>query len=227
MWCLWKGGPTSVMYCWAPIVWVQRGKKKKLCDIHGLVGKVNPPVTHTYLARTWNHRLNKSTTTNSTSCDVRGKVDLQLSCTCLIQGSVDLKSLRKKVLCDVCEPTGWSNGWGSCGITFSHRSSKNKNVVNFLSYVYVGVLHRHTAAWLAIWKMYNYANVLRRHCGQCSDRYIIPLFCHFYTPLPPFSLSLINCMVSVDVKHHVYLFTSPFPGSANGDVMQQNTNIII
>ena len=39
---------------------------------------------------------------------------------------------------------------------------------------------------------------------QCSDRYIFPLPpppC----PLPPFSTSLISLMVSVDVKHHVYL----------------------
>ena len=37
-----------------------------------------------------------------------------------------------------------------------------------------------------------------------SDRYIISLFPHLYTPVPPFSPSLINLMVSVDVKHHVY-----------------------
>ena len=40
---------------------------------------------------------------------------------------------------------------------------------------------------------------------QCSDRYIISLFPHLHTPSPPFSPSLINLMVSVDVKHHVYL----------------------
>ena len=33
---------------------------------------------------------------------------------------------------------------------------------------------------------------------QCSDRYITP-----------FSLSLISLMISVDVKHHVYLLTYP------------------
>ena len=37
-----------------------------------------------------------------------------------------------------------------------------------------------------------------------SDRYIISLSSH----LPPFSPSLISLMVSVDVKHHVYLLTS-------------------
>ena len=40
---------------------------------------------------------------------------------------------------------------------------------------------------------------------QCSDRYIISLFPHLHNPLPPFSPSLINLMVSVDIKHHVYL----------------------
>ena len=39
---------------------------------------------------------------------------------------------------------------------------------------------------------------------QCSDRYIISLSPHLHTP---FSLSLINFMVSVDVKYHVYLLT--------------------
>ena len=42
---------------------------------------------------------------------------------------------------------------------------------------------------------------------QCSDRYIISLFPHLYTPFHPFSQSLISLMVSVDVKHHVYLLT--------------------
>ena len=40
---------------------------------------------------------------------------------------------------------------------------------------------------------------------QCSDRYILSLFPHLHTPSPPFSPSLISLMVSVDVKHHVYL----------------------
>ena len=40
---------------------------------------------------------------------------------------------------------------------------------------------------------------------QCSDRYIISLFPHLHTPFPTFSPSLTNLMVSVDVKHHVYL----------------------
>ena len=35
--------------------------------------------------------------------------------------------------------------------------------------------------------------------------YIIPLYPHLHTPLPPFSPSLISLMVDVDVKHHVYL----------------------
>ena len=43
---------------------------------------------------------------------------------------------------------------------------------------------------------------------QCSDRYIISLFPNLHTPSPPpFSPSLISRMVSVDVKHHVYLST--------------------
>ena len=41
-------------------------------------------------------------------------------------------------------------------------------------------------------------------CSQCSDRYIISLF-PTSIPLPPFSPPLVSLMVSVDVKHHVYL----------------------
>ena len=44
---------------------------------------------------------------------------------------------------------------------------------------------------------------------QYSDRYIISLSPHLHTPFPPISPSLISRTVSVDVKHHVYLFTSP------------------
>ena len=40
---------------------------------------------------------------------------------------------------------------------------------------------------------------------QCSDRYIVSLSPHLHAPFPPFSRSLISLMVSVDVKHHVYL----------------------
>ena len=40
---------------------------------------------------------------------------------------------------------------------------------------------------------------------QCSNRYIISLFPLFQYPLPPFSPSIISFMVSVDIKHHVYL----------------------
>ena len=40
---------------------------------------------------------------------------------------------------------------------------------------------------------------------QCSDRYIVSLSPHLHAPFPPFSPSLISLMVSVDVKHHVYL----------------------
>ena len=43
---------------------------------------------------------------------------------------------------------------------------------------------------------------------QCSDRYIISLFPHLHTPFP-ISPSLISLMVSVDVKHHVYLEHGP------------------
>ena len=42
-------------------------------------------------------------------------------------------------------------------------------------------------------------------CWQCSDRYIISLFPHLLTIFPSFFPSLISLMVSVDVKHHVYL----------------------
>ena len=40
---------------------------------------------------------------------------------------------------------------------------------------------------------------------QRSDRYIISLFPHLHIPFLPFSPSLKSLMVSVDVKHHVYL----------------------
>ena len=36
---------------------------------------------------------------------------------------------------------------------------------------------------------------------------ILSLFPHLHTPFPSFSPSLISLMVSVDVKHHVYLLT--------------------
>ena len=39
----------------------------------------------------------------------------------------------------------------------------------------------------------------------CSDRYILSLFPPLQTPFPPFSPSLISLVISVDVKHHVYL----------------------
>ena len=42
---------------------------------------------------------------------------------------------------------------------------------------------------------------------QCSDRYIISVSSHLRTPFPLFSPSLISLMVSVGVKHHVYLLT--------------------
>ena len=56
---------------------------------------------------------------------------------------------------------------------------------------------------------------------QCSDRYMISLFPP--TSIPPFSPSLINLMVSVDVKHDVYLsplirvprFVIHVPGAPN------------
>ena len=43
---------------------------------------------------------------------------------------------------------------------------------------------------------------------QCSDRYLLSLFPHLHTPFPSFSPSLISLMVSVDVKHHVYVWRS-------------------
>ena len=41
-----------------------------------------------------------------------------------------------------------------------------------------------------------------------SDRYIISLSPHLHTPFSPFSPSLISLVVSVDVKHRVYLLAS-------------------
>ena len=43
---------------------------------------------------------------------------------------------------------------------------------------------------------------------QCSDRYIMSFFPHLHSPFSP---SLISLMVSVDVKHHVYLLTLSLP----------------
>ena len=43
---------------------------------------------------------------------------------------------------------------------------------------------------------------------QCSGKYILSLFPHLLTPFPPFSPSLISLVVSVDVKHHVYLLST-------------------
>ena len=37
------------------------------------------------------------------------------------------------------------------------------------------------------------------------DRHILSLFPHLHIPFPPFFPSLISLMISVDVKHHVYL----------------------
>ena len=42
---------------------------------------------------------------------------------------------------------------------------------------------------------------------QYSDRSIISHSPHLHIPIPPFSPSLISLMVSVDIKHHVYLLT--------------------
>ena len=46
---------------------------------------------------------------------------------------------------------------------------------------------------------------------QCRDKYIISLYPPpLPPPPPPFSSSLISLMVSVDVKHHVYLLSPLF-----------------
>ena len=49
---------------------------------------------------------------------------------------------------------------------------------------------------------------------QCSNRHIISLLLHLHTPFPtpflPFSPSPISLVVSVDVKHHVYLLCHHF-----------------
>ena len=54
----------------------------------------------------------------------------------------------------------------------------------------------------------------RHRAGFISDRLIgiglLPLFSHLHTP-PPFSPSLISLVVSVDVKHHVYLLMGLLP----------------
>ena len=53
---------------------------------------------------------------------------------------------------------------------------------------------------------------------QCSDRYIISLSPHLHTPYPPFSPSLISLMVSVDVKHHIYLLAPALRSLHNVEV---------
>ena len=40
------------------------------------------------------------------------------------------------------------------------------------------------------------------------EKLILCIFHNLHTPFPPFSLSLMNLMVSVDVNHHVYLLTN-------------------
>ena len=53
---------------------------------------------------------------------------------------------------------------------------------------------------------------------QCSDRYIISLSPHLHTPFPSFYPSLIS-LISVDVKHHVYLLR--FPTEANKELLRR------
>ena len=60
---------------------------------------------------------------------------------------------------------------------------------------------------------------------QCSNRYIIsitppPPPPNINTPFPPFSPSLISLMVSVEVKHHVYLLI-PMQLSGLSDLQQR------
>ena len=59
-------------------------------------------------------------------------------------------------------------------------------------------------------KWFSSLNILMRESfwrWQCSDKYIISLFTPLHALPPPLSPSLISLMVSVDVKHHVYLLT--------------------
>ena len=60
---------------------------------------------------------------------------------------------------------------------------------------------------------------------QCSDRYIVSLSPHLHAPFPPFSPSLISLMVSVDVKHHVYLLTYWARGGWDGIKHSQSISL--
>ena len=53
---------------------------------------------------------------------------------------------------------------------------------------------------------YNLNNTQRNSLDSVA-RYILSLFPRLHTPFPTFSPSLISLIVSVDVKHHVYLLT--------------------
>ena len=51
--------------------------------------------------------------------------------------------------------------------------------------------------------------------------YVISLFPHLHTPFPTFSPSLRSLMVSVDVKHHIYLL---YMLSYHGGLQNNNHN---
>ena len=49
---------------------------------------------------------------------------------------------------------------------------------------------------------------IQKHAIKRKEKlvtHVNAFFLHLHTPLPPFYPSLISIMVSVDVKHHVYL----------------------
>ena len=95
----------------------------------------------------------------------------------------------------------WAGKQKDLGSIPLRLSSHFKKVV-VCGHCLVTVHHNETLKWLSL------LPILMQESfwwWQCTDRYIISLFHHHNTPLPPFSPSLISLMVSVDVKHHVYL----------------------
>ena len=76
-----------------------------------------------------------------------------------------------------------------------------------------------TLKWLSLLSILMQESYMRR---QCSDRYII-------SPLLPFSPTLISLMVSVDVKHHVYLLlitTFNYPWVTAVNIAASSTGVV-
>ena len=92
----------------------------------------------------------------------------------------------------------------SVRIRFSSPFSSKAVISGLISLVTLSLTINKTLEWLSS------LPILMQESfwwGQCSNRYIFSLFPHLHTLFPSFSPSLISLMVSVEFKHHVYLFT--------------------